>query len=173
MALWTQMQEEDTQPSDHFMWSLGELLKKNNLEVPFTVKKPKEKQVSAASVNIPSDLNNSLTTQLNLCIKNNNVNKSLQLLQLIHSKNIKLNTSTESQVIELLTRENRLNEAFELAKTMLENGRPIQKNIIAFLSGKLSEAGNVAELEYFNGKLASVCINHVILFGSNNNALMD
>lgn len=166
MALWTQMQEEDTQPSDHFMWSLSELLKKNNLEVPFTVKKPTEKPVSVSSTNIPSDMNNSLTSQLDSCIKNNNINKSLQLLQIIHSRGMKLNTSMESKVIELLTRENRLNEAFEIAKTMLETSRPVQKNILTFLLGKLSEAGNVAELEYLNGKLSSVCIYHAILFVS-------
>lgn len=155
MALWTQMQEEDTQPSDHFMWSLSELLKKNNIEVPFTVKKPKETSISS----VPSDITNNLFTQLDLCVKNSNINKALKLRKSLQSKGSNINPSTESQIIELLVRETRFNEAFEIAKEMLENNRPINKNIFNFLVGKLSETGNIASLEYLNGKVSKVHYN--------------
>jgi len=151
MALWTQMQEEDCQPSEHFMWSLSELLKKNELEVPFTVKKPKEK----VSV-VPSDVNKTLSNELELCINNNNIKQALALRKTIRSKGININTSHESKIVELLTREKRLKEAFEIAKDMLENSRPITKNILAFLVKNLSEAGNTASLEYLNGKVTKV-----------------
>jgi len=151
MALWTQMQEEDCQPSEQFMWSLSELLKKNELEVPFTVKKPKEK-VSAA----PSNVNNTLSTELELCIKNSDITQALALCKTMRSKGYSINTSYESKIIELLTREKRLKEAFEIAKDMLENSRPITKGILTFLVKNLSEAGHIASLEYLNGKVTKV-----------------
>lgn len=161
MALWTQMQEEDCQPSEQFMWSLSELLKKNELEVPFTVKKPKEK-VSVVS----SDVNKTLSTELELCIKNNDIPQALALRKTLRSKGYSINTSNESKIVELLTREKRLKEAFEIAKDMLENGRPITKSILTFLVKNLSEAGDTASLEYLNGKVTKVqtfCLICIIL----------
>jgi len=148
MALWTQMQEEDTQPSEHFMWSLSKLLEKNNLEVPFTVKQPKD--------DVPSNVNNNLTTELNLCLNNNNLTKALTLRKILSSKNIVINPTDESKIVELLVRENRLNESFEIAKDMLENGRPISKHILNFLVIKLSESGDVTSLEYLGKKMSKV-----------------
>lgn len=153
MALWTQMQEEDTQPSDIFMWSLSELLKQNNLEVPFTVKKPTEKEINIA---IPSDTNNSLITKLDLCINNKDISQALALRKLIQSKGLNIHTSTESKMIELLIHEKKLNGALEIARSMLENNRPITKHILSFLVKNLSEAGEIASLEYLNGKLSKV-----------------
>lgn len=151
MSLWTQMQEEDTQPSDNFMWSLNELLKKNNLEVPFTVQKPKENISSN-----PSDVKNNLSTQLVMCLKNYNIGKALTLRKMIQSKGSNITPSIDSQIIELLTREKRLKEAFEIAKDMLENGRPITRNVLNFLVKNLSENGDIASLEYLNGKVSKV-----------------
>lgn len=37
MGLWTQMQEEDVQPSDRFLIRLANLLKKHKRPVPFSV----------------------------------------------------------------------------------------------------------------------------------------
>lgn len=152
MALWTQMQEEDTQPSDHFMWSLKELLTKNNLEVPFTVKKPKENDLSS----VPSDVNSSYSTQLNLCLKNNNITNALNLRSTMRSKGLNINPTTESQIVELLTQQEKLDEAFEIAKDMLEGGRPITKHILNFLATKLSDAGKIPSLEYLDEKLSKV-----------------
>lgn len=152
MALWTQMQEEDTQPSDHFMWNLSELLKKNNLKVPFTVKKPKEKIVSS----VPSDVKNSLLIQLKSSIQNNDIDQALVLHKNIYSRSSSIQSNIESELIELLVRESRLNEAFTIAKNMLENGKPISRNILSFLIGKLSDAGNVTSLEYLNNKIPKV-----------------
>lgn len=155
MALWTQMQEEDTQPSDHFMWSLSELLKKNNLNVPFTVKKPKETSLSS----VPSDVTNNLSTQLDSCVKNNNINKALKLRKSILSKGSNISPSIESHIIELLLRDEKVGEAFEIAQEMLESNRPITKSIFNFLVRKLSETGNVASLEYLNEKVSQVYFN--------------
>jgi len=151
MALWTQMQEEDAQPSEYFMWSLSELLKKNNLEVPFRVVKPKDELPV-----VPSDINKNLSTQLNLCLNNNDLAKALTLRKTLHNKNIAINAIDESKIIELLLQENRLNEAFEIAKDMLENKRPITKHILNFLVKNLSESGDVASLEYLNKKITKV-----------------
>lgn len=152
MALWTQMQEENTQPSDYFMWNLSELLKKNNLEVPFVVKKPKEKVVSS----VPSDVKNSLLVQLKSSIEKNHIDQALALRKNIYSRSSFIPPNIESNLIELLTREDRVNEAVEIAKNMLDNGRPITRSIFSFLVGKLSDAGNVASLEYFNEKVSKV-----------------
>lgn len=151
MALWTQMQEEDTQPSEHFMWSLSQLLIKNNLEVPFTVIQPKDD-----ASNVPSNIKNNLSTQLNLCLKNNNLTKALELHKTLRSKNVSINPTDESKIIELLTRENRSSEATEIAKDMLNNGRPITKHILNFLIKSLSESGDVVNLEYFEKKISKV-----------------
>lgn len=158
MALWTQMQEEDTQPSDHFMWSLKELLVKNNLNVPFTVKKPSEPDLSP----VPSNINNSLSIQLDLCLKNNNITKAVSLRNIMYSKGISINSFSESIIVELLTKENKLNEAFEITKDMLDNGRPITKKILYFLINKLSEIGDIASLEYLNEKISKVWFNFFI-----------
>jgi pentatricopeptide repeat protein len=152
MALWTQMQEENTQPSDHFMWNLKELLENNNLEVPFTVQKPKEKMISS----VPSDVKNSLHNQLKSSIENNDLDQALVLRKSIYSRSSSIQPIIESGLIELLTRENRLNEAFEIVKNMLENDKPITRNVLNFLVGKLSDAGNIACLEYLNGKIPKV-----------------
>lgn len=152
MALWTQMQEENTQPSDHFMWSLKELLVKNNLDVPFSVKKPSNRDFSP----VPSNINNSLSTELDLCLKNNNVTKAVSLRNNMYSKGININSLSESIIIELLIKENKLNKAFEIAKDMLDNGKPITKKILYFLINKLSEVGDIASLEYLNEKISKV-----------------
>lgn len=158
MALWTQMQEEDTQPSDYFMWNLSELLKKNNLEVPFTVKKPKEKVVSP----VPSDVKNSLIVQFKSSIENNDIDQAFALRKKLYSRSIYIQPGVESELIELLTRENRLDEAFKLAKNMLEGGRPVTRSIFNFLVGKLSDSGDIASLEYFNEKVAKVWCFYII-----------
>ncbi|XP_025193243.1 leucine-rich PPR motif-containing protein, mitochondrial [Melanaphis sacchari] len=158
MTLWTQMQEEDCQPSENFMWTLSELLKKNNLEVPFTVKKPKEKGLV-----VPSDINKSLSTELELCIKNNNITQALVLRKTLYSKGHSINSSSESKIVELLTREKKLKEAFAIAKEMLENSRPITKSILAFLVKNLSEAGHIGSLEYLNAKVTKVMSNKLNL----------
>lgn len=151
-ALWTQMQEEDIQPSDHFMWSLSELLKNNNLEVPFTVNKPKENILSS----VPSDVKQNLASQLDTFIENNNISKALSLRKIIHSRGSSINPTTESKIIELLSRADKLDEAFEITKHMLNNSRPITKHIIHLLVGKLSEAGDIASLEYLDKKISKV-----------------
>lgn len=151
-ALWTQMQEEDIQPSDNFMWSLSELLKNNNLEVPFTVNKPKENKQSS----IPSDVKQNLTSQLDTLIENNNISKALSLRKIIHSRGLSINPNTESKIIDLLLHEDKLDEAFEICKNMLNNNRPITKHILRFLVVKLSEAGDVASLKYLDGKMSKV-----------------
>lgn len=152
MSLWTQMQEEDNQPSDEFMWSLSELLKNNNLEVPFTVNKPKANVKSS----IPSNSNNQLISQLELSVTNNNIAQALELRKNIHSKNLTMNPTLESKVIELLVRNDKLNDAMKIVKDMLETGRPISKNILYFLSGKLTQAGDIASLQYLNKKVSKV-----------------
>lgn len=152
MALWTQMQEEDTQPSDNFMWSLKELLTKNNLEVPFTVKKPNKNDLSS----VPSDVKSNFSSQLNLCLKNNNITKALSLRSTMRSKGLKISPADESKIVELLTQQKKFDEAFEVAKEMLDDGRPITKNILNFLVGKLSETGNIASLEYLDEKISKV-----------------
>lgn len=152
MALWTQMQEENTQPSDYFMWSLKELLVKNNLDVPFSVKKPSNQDFSP----VPSNINNSLSTELDLCLKNNNVTKAVSLRNNMYSKGININSLSESIIIELLIKENKLNKAFEIAKDMLDNGKPVTKKILYFLINKLSEVGDIASLEYLNEKISKV-----------------
>ncbi|XP_050423237.1 leucine-rich PPR motif-containing protein, mitochondrial-like [Adelges cooleyi] len=148
MSLWTQMQEEDIQPSDTFMWSLSELLKKNGCEVPFAVNKPKEKQQSSDNI-IQKDLFNLLDSYLD----KNDITNAIKIRRKILSKNLPLHNSKESKIIELLTRENKLSEAIEIAKEMLVNDRQISKNVLRFLVSKLSEAGEVASLEFLKEKV--------------------
>lgn len=155
MALWIQMQEEDIQPTDHFMWALSELLKKNNLEVPFKVVKPKEDKQIANPKDV-KDANQNLNSQINMLLKSDNIDKALALRKSILSKNSTINPLEESKIIEMLTRENRLEEAFEITKVMLNKSRPITKNVLNFLAGKLSEAGDFASLEYLDGKVSKV-----------------
>lgn len=152
MALWTQIQEENSQPTDHFMWTLSELLKVNNLEVPFTVKKPITTIVSS----VPSDVLKNLFSQFELSITNDDVTQALKLHKIIHSKGFKINSQKESQLIELLIQKNKLDEAFKIAQEMFNNSRPISKNILNFLTMKLSEVGDLESLEYLNGKLSKV-----------------
>lgn len=152
MALWTQMQEEDAQASDNFLWSLSELLKNNNLEVPFTVNTPNHNEQSI----VPSDVNQNLISQLDTVIKTNNIAKAQSLRKAIHSRGLTISPHVESKIIELLINGDKLKEAFEISKDMLNNNRPIKKNILNFLTKKLSEAGDVANLEYFNNKVSKV-----------------
>ncbi|VVC25742.1 Pentatricopeptide repeat,Tetratricopeptide-like helical domain [Cinara cedri] len=152
MALWIQMQEEDIQPTDNFMWELSELLKKNNLEVPFKVVQPKNINQRAN----PKNANQIINSQIDMLLKSDNINKALSLRKSILSKGSTINPFEESKIIEMLTRENRLEEAFEISKDMLNNSRPITQNIFNFLAGKLSESGDFASLEYLEGKVSKV-----------------
>ncbi|XP_050542701.1 leucine-rich PPR motif-containing protein, mitochondrial-like isoform X8 [Daktulosphaira vitifoliae] len=158
VGLWTQIQEENIQPSNTFMWSLSELLKKNNREVPFVVEKPTEE-----SPNIPSNNNKSLNVAFETNLNNNNVLKAFEVRNQIYSKGYTVHPSKESILIELLTREDKLSEAMRVTKEMLLNNKPISKNVLRFLIKRLSEAGEVDSLIFLNDKLSKALCNQLTL----------
>lgn len=140
LGLWTQMQEEDVQPTDEFLINLSNFLKSEGQPVPFVVPQTK------------TETKNSSLQEFRDAIKNVDTTKAIELKNTITSG---LSVHDYSALLENLVKEERQNEAAKLCFEMLrKNISPIPR-VFRFFLNKIANNGDVRTIESIGNKLSS------------------
>lgn len=175
LGLWDQMQEEDIAPNDQFLLKLSEFLKSKNIDVPFVVpEKIQQAKVEKAKVE-PVKVSTKTTTsqesrkvrekQTSVVVNENvaaikNALKSgdVDLLMSLKQKltpSDKLTLTDQSLIVEVLVKNDRLNEATKMVLEMLgQEIHPIPR-IFRFYLNKLAASGDIETLSKIGDKLSS------------------
>lgn len=152
LGLWTKMQEEDTTPSDLFLAKLAELLKSQNIEVPFTVPEittaPVEAKVERKSQPVATSaapISDTLST-FRTALKAGDIDEILNTRQNLQAKD-KVSLMDKSLILEALVKSGRLNQATNLVFELLQqNMNPIPR-IFRFYLNKLAATGDSETIE--------------------------
>lgn len=156
LGLWTEMQDEDLQPSDQFLLKLNSFLKDNNREVPFVVpqieieekKVTKQTPVKVSESNIPQNT----ASVFRHALKNNEIDQALQLKGSVVNQ---LNLNDYSLLLESLVKLDRQNEANKLVFEMLKKNIQPLPRVFRFFLNKVANIGDVETIEYIGNKLSS------------------
>lgn len=174
LGLWTKMQEEDIAPNDQFMRKLGDFLKSQNIDVPFTmpeVKVGNTKQQNKNSVSNPvpakkqtKDVKPSIVqpirsvsegvTAVKVAIKSGDVDQILSAKAKL-SSNDKLSNTDQSLVVEALVKGVRLREASKLVEEMLSQGNQPISRIFRFYLNKIAASGDVSQITKLSSQISS------------------
>ncbi|XP_046740145.1 leucine-rich PPR motif-containing protein, mitochondrial [Diprion similis] len=126
--LWQQITEQEIEPSDRFLAILADLLKRNNQPVPFEVpvsqyseKSPTEQNAKRQSVNITSDGSAYSNSEMNITMPHYN-NSSVPIHSLLDQRKI--------------------NEAYELTCSFVEENQHPTPRVIYRLITAMIETGN-------------------------------
>ncbi|GJQ86626.1 hypothetical protein Trydic_g15730 [Trypoxylus dichotomus] len=155
LNLWTQMQEEDLAPTDGFLIKLGEFLKKHKMEVPFAVPEsieqgaesslPQQIQRRAPAPAIKRDI-----VIFRQTLKSGDVDAALGIRK--RSGDI-FTINDDSVLIEKLIQENRIQEATNLTRDMLQKNQAPITRVFRFLLNRLANSGDVKTIEEFGSYL--------------------
>ncbi|KAI4463370.1 hypothetical protein MML48_4g00006397 [Holotrichia oblita] len=153
--LWMQMQEEDLAPTDNFLIKLGEFLKTHNLHVPFVIPEaeegkviikvshPETSQKRTTSATAPSNNKRDIIV-FRQTLKSGDVDAALDIRK--QSDNV-FTLNDDSNLIEKLIQENRIQEATNLTRDLLmKNQTPITR-VFRFLLNRLANNGDVKTIE--------------------------
>lgn len=154
LGLWTEMQDEDCQPTDKFLIKLGTFLKQNGCQVPFVIPEKQSKRTENVKFteehNLPAAQNN--LSYFRQAIKNNNIEQALNLKNSVSNQ---LNVNDYSALLENLVKQERQNDANRLCFEMLKkNLHPIPR-VFRFLLNKIANNGDVLTIEAIGNKLSS------------------
>ncbi|KAK9507866.1 hypothetical protein O3M35_007637 [Rhynocoris fuscipes] len=141
MSLWTQMQDEDVQPSDHFLYTLGVLLKKHNKPVPFAIPETlpqieneiTKKEISTSKLNILRAMRKAVYAK--------DLDEALELNNKLEFGD--LTTSDRSKLLNLLVNSGRLREGTQILINWMENGVNVYPRILSNLIKGLAKLGDV------------------------------
>ncbi|XP_069704273.1 leucine-rich PPR motif-containing protein, mitochondrial [Periplaneta americana] len=153
LGLWTRMQEEDVQPTDEFLLSLGNFLKMEGREVPFIMpeggetppvasgerKGKKENRGSQENATILS-----VSQKFRQALRKNNLDGALAIKQEHGDENFSI--TDLSVLIENLIKADRYGEASKIAQGMLEKNMHPLPRIFRFLLNRLANSGDVDTL---------------------------
>ncbi|XP_075224635.1 bicoid stability factor [Lycorma delicatula] len=149
IGLWTQMQEEDVQPTDEFLYELGTFLERKNEPVPFVIPKltpAAQQSVVAASSGTVQNLRNSLSYK--------SWSDALREYELLKKNNIKLYGSDISGFLELAINSISIKETYKYVKEFLKNNSPIPRNKLYYFSKQLAKSGDIELFEDFGNHLS-------------------
>ncbi|XP_014274308.1 leucine-rich PPR motif-containing protein, mitochondrial [Halyomorpha halys] len=151
LGLWTQMQDEDVQPNDAFLVKLGNLLKKHNRPVPFTVPSMKvpEQQKETGRKSQPS-------VKLNIksyrsAVNSKDVDEALRCLEKV--KDEELSNADRSKLINLLCINGRLGEATKMLLGWLGKDLKVTVRTLSNLINQLALVGDIDTLNILGNKL--------------------
>lgn len=154
LGVWTTMQEENIEPSESFLRELGQLLTKHGREVPFVMpaapppaSPPPTQAPAAAPATEPVS---SSTSAYKQALGNKDFDAALQEKRRLEKSGMKLSVTNESKLIEGLLQESRLPEATKLAREMAVAGQLPLMRIMKYLLNKLSSAGDVDAVKFFD-----------------------
>lgn len=150
LGLWTEMQEEDCQPTEKFLFTLGNFLKENGHHVPFVMPKmDAAPEVEKSKYTVPTDSELARFRQL---LRNNQTDEALQLKIYLPNQ---LTINDYSHLLENLAKEERQNEAAKLCLEMLKKNMHPLPRIFRFLLNKIANTGDVETMESIGNKLNS------------------
>ncbi|XP_046388703.1 leucine-rich PPR motif-containing protein, mitochondrial [Ischnura elegans] len=160
MGLWMQMQDEDVQPSDEFLKSLANLLRKNNMKVPFVEPKAEStlsvrgKAISPAKEpelqkpEAGSTPKSPLLQRFRQAIRIGDADAALQCKAKIEAEGKKMPVTELSLLVEQLVKNDRIGEATAITENYLspeirQGGRLISPRVLRFLLNRLANLGDV------------------------------
>lgn len=152
LGLWTRMQEEDVQPSDDFLSTLGTFLKKEGKEVPFVIPEvPLATEVHKGrgeSHEAEGGGTESTATQkFRQALRRNDLDDALMHKQIVESTaDQSLSVGDLSALVEGLVKADRCGEASKVALGMLEKGIYPASRVLRFLVNRLAIAGDIDTL---------------------------
>ncbi|KAH8237964.1 hypothetical protein KR032_009124 [Drosophila birchii] len=183
LGLWTKMQEEAVTPNDAFLLKLADILKKNNLEVPFVVPEtqkeaakakknkakdqakpeqakipeqaPKEKQPPKKEPQAKAEAAPKTVSALSGFRKAILANDPDAAIEYKNKfiSGDKVNALDTSRLIELLVRADRLTEATKYVDELLAGNQHPQPKIFKFYLNKIAAAGDLETLERIGKQL--------------------
>lgn len=147
LGLWTQMQDEDVQPSEAFLAKLGSLLNKHGRPVPFAV--PTMRVVEEEKRFISS-------TKLDLkkyraAVNSKDVDEALTCLGSVKDED--LTKGDRSKLILLLSSNGRLGEATKMILDWFEKDIKVTIKTLSYLMNQLAIVGDVDSLNRLGNKL--------------------
>ncbi|XP_023722989.1 leucine-rich PPR motif-containing protein, mitochondrial isoform X2 [Cryptotermes secundus] len=152
LGLWTRMQEEDVQPSDQFLSTLGTFLKSKGKEVPFVipevvlateVRKGRgeghEAEASGATL--------TATQNFRQALRRNDLDDALIHKHTVESTaNESLSVGDLSALVQGLVKADRCGEASKVVLGMMEKGIYPAFRVLRFLMNRLAIAGDIDTL---------------------------
>lgn len=132
-SLLLRMQEQDEIPSDKFLVTLADLLRKNGREVPFQV--PAVAKQIQEEPKVETKKQKSPIKVFQDCIAQNDLDKALQF---VNTGNIP--STILSSLLPALMRKNRVSEAFSVIKTISDRGDYVNVQALKPLYKNLGEA---------------------------------
>ncbi|CAH1403829.1 unnamed protein product [Nezara viridula] len=148
MGLWTQMQDEDVQPSEAFLYKLGILLKKHNKPVPFAV--PSMTVVPEDRKSGPTSKNFNLKNY-RAAVNSKDADEALNCIKRV--KDDDLTKGDRSKLILLLCTNGRLGEATKLILDWLEKDIRVNIRPLSYLINQLALVGDIDSLNNLGNKL--------------------
>lgn len=150
LGLWTRMQEENVQPSDEFLATLGHFLTEKGRDVPFVI----------PEVELPPELSSfSLDSQENVSSTSRKLREALQQNKLDLGLEIKQKAADElsvtdlSLLIERLVKAERYGEVLKLVQEMLAKDLYPLPRIMRFYLNRLAAAGDVDTISVIGNQL--------------------
>lgn len=156
LGLWTRMQEEDVQPSDEFLSTLGTFLKKEGKEVPFVIPEVTEVQKDRRVSHEAHETGTALTTtqKFRQALRRNDIDGALAYKQIVESTaGQSLSINDLSALVDGLVRADRCGEASKVTLGILGNGLFPLRRALRFLLNRLAVAGDIDTLTAIGNQL--------------------
>ncbi|XP_049788788.1 leucine-rich PPR motif-containing protein, mitochondrial [Schistocerca nitens] len=147
LGLWTRMQEEDVQPTDKFLFTLGTFLEQKGRTAPFVIpqisQETKTKTREVQHVDKVPATEQILLKEFRKALNNDDLDKALEIKRRAENEaGPKITTMNISKLIEKLVKAGRQSEASKMVFDLLEAGTHPVPHIFRFFLNKLAEAGD-------------------------------
>ncbi|KAJ9586127.1 hypothetical protein L9F63_020226, partial [Diploptera punctata] len=150
LGLWTRMQEENVQPSDEFLSTLGKFLIKKGRDVPFVLP-----EIDSSSQDVEKDVPTA-THRLRQALRQNNLDQALELRKGCIEAGEDLTVTDVSTLIENLVKAERYREASALVRETLDRGLYPLPKVLRFFLNRLATAGDVDTITLVGNQLSNV-----------------
>lgn len=148
IGLWTQMQDEDVQPSEQFLTKLGQLLQKHNKPVPFALpNEPKKVKEEDELLNKQSKPVSSQVKSFRRAVNARDVEEAQNIMNSLSDSEF---TNTDrSRLLNLLLANGRIGEASRILLNWLERGVKPQIRTLNFVINNLAKSGDMDTMAAF------------------------
>ena len=151
LEIWTLMQEENLSPSPKLLRHLAHFLKLKNVKVPFEID-----QSDVLDDPVDERERYTLSKQhIFSYLKENQVDKALSIKADLESNGFKFNLADKCNIMEMLIRKERLDEATAMMHELILDGSFPSPRVYKLLLNELSRAGKFEVIENLRTKLPS------------------
>lgn len=160
LGLWTSMQEENVQPSDKFLFTLGTFLEQKGRTPPFVIPQISQETKTTESEKQPVEKAQvpepNLLKEFRKALNDDDLDKALEIKRRTeYEAGPKLSVMHTSKLIEKLVQAGRRSEATKLVFDLLEAGTHPIPQIFKFFLNKAAEAGDTETLNRIGSFLSS------------------